>query len=250
MSISTLERAPEQENPSEFMYRSAERELREFDATGIVGDALDLMKEKYHPAYEDGLRIAYVAGELSQRFRMPESVRARNMVAGALHDVGKALLSDYGRELLAKPRALNQEEKEIIATHAPLGETWINSQLKAVNAQSELMDSAAFVAGNHHATAPKIVTSPEDPSNTAMFVQLLDITEAITSKSSSRDYRSARNEQEGRAHLDSRQVIEEELRHKLPSGRDSIYGIPVKALVDEAIDLLGEFHDDALPESA
>ncbi len=87
------------------------------------GDFTDILRLVRYPDYDTftvghSVRLALLAVLVGHRAGLPREFLAELGTAGLLHDVGKAHIPD---EILFKPGRLDEEERRIINTHAPIG---------------------------------------------------------------------------------------------------------------------------------
>ena len=75
-----------------------------------------------------------------------ESINAM-FKAAPLHDIGKVAIPDH---ILLKPGPLNDEEWEIMKTHAAIGESVLRASAADGNSDDAVINSAIKIAGCHH----------------------------------------------------------------------------------------------------
>ena len=90
--------------------------------------------------YQHCLLVAGLAATFAHRLHFSESDRQRMTCAAVLHDIGKAKIP---REILAKPGALDEAERELIRTHPVLG-------AQMLQRQGGFGDDIIAVARSHH----------------------------------------------------------------------------------------------------
>lgn len=90
--------------------------------------------------YQHCLLVAGLAATFAHRLHFSESDRQRMTCAAVLHDIGKAKIP---REILAKPGALDEAERELIRTHPALG-------AQMLQRQGGFGDDIIAVARSHH----------------------------------------------------------------------------------------------------
>lgn len=113
-----------------------EQTLRDFEAA-------------HKPTFDHQLRV----GELTRRALADQDfspeVQFDGSLSGGLHDTGKFLSPEIQR-LIDSPRALTTEEQAIVAQHSALGSACITSMASAYSVYGRQLQTAAFVAENHH----------------------------------------------------------------------------------------------------
>jgi response regulator RpfG family c-di-GMP phosphodiesterase len=67
--------------------------------------------------------------------------------AAPFHDIGKVAIPDH---ILLKPGPLNDEEWEIMKTHAAIGESVLRASATDNNSDDAVINSAINIAGCHH----------------------------------------------------------------------------------------------------
>jgi len=76
----------------------------------------------------------------------PASINAM-FKAAPLHDIGKVAIPDH---ILLKPGPVNDEEWEIMKTHAAIGESVLRASAANIKSYDPVIDSAIKIAGCHH----------------------------------------------------------------------------------------------------
>jgi len=86
-------------------------------------------------------RVAYFAKEIAEELGLSELEVEEVFTTAPMHDIGKIAISDT---ILQKPGALNDEEFELMKTHAQKGHDLL------INSEKRLMRVASIVAQQHH----------------------------------------------------------------------------------------------------
>jgi len=149
------------------------------DASGVIGK-LHRVSEYSEYTFEHSLNVAIIAGILANWLGYDNFTRKELILAGLLHDIGKALTP---LEILNKPGSLTAEEMAEIREHSLKGfelvdEAPISQAVKtAILQHHERLDGSGYPAG---LTNDKI-------SSYAKIVAIADIYDAMTSQRVYRD---------------------------------------------------------------
>lgn len=86
-------------------------------------------------------RIAFICYELAKAYGLSELEAEKLMFAAPLHDVGKVGIPD---NILNKPEGLNEQEWQVIQTHASIGFNILKGSKRAI------VQAGAIIARDHH----------------------------------------------------------------------------------------------------
>lgn len=114
-------------------------------------------------------------------------------LTGCLHDTGKG--REIVRSTIILPRFLTDEEREIVSAHAQFGA----EDLKGAVTDTELNDTAQFVARHHHAQRPDSFDDTEHKRlwDITSLVQVTDRAQAVLLDWEGRPYKADRMTREG-----------------------------------------------------
>ena len=120
-------------------------------AAGGLSRWLDTVRGYDDGTYQHCLLVAGFAANFAQHLRFPRFDQRRVMRAALVHDVGKAKIP---RAILNKPGQLDEDELEVMRTHATLGFQLLKdggecdqATLDAVRHHHEMLDGSGYPDG-------------------------------------------------------------------------------------------------------
>ncbi|MGV6827026.1 MAG: DUF3369 domain-containing protein [bacterium] len=122
----------------EHLHLHEEIEATQHEIVYMLGDAVESRSKE---TANHVRRVAEISRQLALLFELEEYAATILHAAAPLHDVGKIGIPDA---ILEKPGKLNEEEWEVMKTHAQLGADLLNRSRKPV------MQAGAIVAKQHH----------------------------------------------------------------------------------------------------
>lgn len=135
-------------------------------------------------------RVAEYSAVLAKEYGLNEDEIECIKIASMMHDVGKLLVP---REIIEKPGALTDEEREIMREHTIFGKDILS------NSKGEVIKMASVIASEHHerwdGTGYPNGISGDEISTYAQIVAIADVYDALTSV---RAYKDAWNPQSAR----------------------------------------------------
>ncbi|MDH5356112.1 MAG: HD domain-containing protein [Gammaproteobacteria bacterium] len=128
-------------------------------------------------------RMSHSSFLLAKQAGLPNNIAEQILAASPMHDIGKIGIPD---NILLKPGKLTAEEFEIMKSHTSMGVKILE------NHESDLMELAAKIAGNHHekwdgSGYPNGLSGSHIPIE-ARIVSICDVFDALTS---ARPYKKA-----------------------------------------------------------
>ncbi len=145
---------------------------------------LETLTEKYEDEKSHSNRVKSLCVRIGEKLGLDKEELKTLSLAGHLHDIGKIAIPE---EILHKPGRLNNEEYEIVKTHAEIG-------YRILNAVAEYQDVAIATRHHHERYDGNGYPDKLKGENIPLFSRIISVVDAYEAMTSNRVYRKSLGE--------------------------------------------------------